>query len=59
MGECLGETIYITIGLCSIAQFKFQHADGSPLASAICLYMGYMVGLIFAVLIVGKISGKK
>lgn len=53
IGETLAVMIYITVGLCSIAQFLLENNKPDPLA----LYFGYSVGAIFAVLICGKVSG--
>lgn len=59
LAEMLGEIIYITIGLSSIAQYKLQIVESVYLSDPLALYVGYSVGLMFAILIVGKISGSQ
>jgi hypothetical protein len=57
LAEMLGVIIYITIGLSSIAQYRLSIVGNPYMSDPLSLYVGYSVGLTFAVLIVGKISG--
>lgn len=58
LAEALGEMIYVTVGLSSIAQFRLSQVYNPILSEPLATYFGYSIGAMFAVLIVGKISGK-
>ena len=54
IGETVAVMIYVTVGLCSVAQLLLAPKRPDPLA----MYVGYSVGAAFSVLIAGKVSGR-
>lgn len=57
LGELIGSLILLTVGLCGVAQYRFQQNDNPYSTNYLLVNIGFGFGLILAILVTGKISG--